>query len=101
MRRLSFIVSVCVWIGGCAGTVKEGMAELEGRPIGAAIEKIGPPTGERNVEGMKVYVWTGQVRGKKCEIRARMDRDVISMFEYEGDEELCQRYATRLKPYRF
>jgi hypothetical protein len=101
MRRLSLVAAICVWTGACVGTVKEGMAELEGKPIGHAIERIGPPTDERNVAGTKVYIWSGAVRGKKCEIRARMDKDVISVFEYEGDEGLCQRYAAKLKPYRF
>jgi hypothetical protein len=33
----------------------------------------------------------------KCQIRATMDGDLIASFDYEGDEELCQRYAARLR----
>jgi hypothetical protein len=44
-------------VAGCAGTIKEGMTRLEGRPLSAAIAKIGLPIEERTVAGKKVYIW--------------------------------------------
>jgi hypothetical protein len=47
----------CLHIGCCAGTIKEGMTRLEGRPLSAAIAKIGLPIEERTIAGKKVYIW--------------------------------------------
>jgi hypothetical protein len=49
--------AACILVAACAGTVKEGMAKLEGQPLSAVIAKIGHPMGERSVAGKTVYYW--------------------------------------------
>jgi hypothetical protein len=43
--------AACILLVACAGTVKEGMANLEGQPLSAVVARIGQPMGERNVGG--------------------------------------------------
>jgi hypothetical protein len=102
MCRLT-VVATCMLVAGCAGTVKEGMAKLEGQPLSAAVAKIGQPMGERAIAGKRVFYWgspelsSKSGRGPQCQIQATMNGDVIERFAYEGDEALCQRYAARLR----
>jgi hypothetical protein len=59
------------------------MTRLEGRPLSAAIAKIGLPIEERTIAGKKVYIWgslempTKAPKEKKCQIRATMNGDLI------------------------
>jgi hypothetical protein len=102
MYRLT-VVATCMLVAGCAGTVKEGMAKLEGQPLSAAVAKIGQPMGERAIAGKRVFYWgspelsSKSGRGPQCQIQATMNGDVIERFAYEGDEALCQRYAAWLR----
>jgi hypothetical protein len=95
--------AACILVAACAGTIKEGMARLEGQPLSAVIARIGQPMGERSIAGKRVYYWgtpelsSKSDREKQCQIRATMDGDVIERLAYEGDESLCQRYAERLR----
>jgi hypothetical protein len=95
--------AACILVAACAGTVKEGMAKLEGQPLSAVIARIGQPMGKRSVAGKRVYYWgTPQLssksdRERQCQILATMNGDVIERLSYEGDESLCQRYAERLR----
>ena len=104
MYRVTSVAAACILVAGCVGTIKEGMTRLEGRPLSAAIAKIGLPIEERTVAGKKVYIWgsiempTKAPKEKKCQIRATMNGDLIESFDYQGDESLCQRYAERLRP---
>ena len=104
MYRVASAAAACIWVAACAGTIKEGMTRLEGRPLSAAIAKIGLPIEERTIAGKKVYIWgslempTKAPKEKKCQIRATMNSDLIESFDYQGDESLCQRYAERLRP---
>jgi len=102
MRRLAAVAALGLSVGSCAGTIKEGMAKFEGLPLRTAIAKIGEPIDERTNAGRKVYIWgtLGTVnRGEKgkCQITAT-DGDVVTSFDYQGDELLCRRYAARLRP---
>jgi hypothetical protein len=102
--RVASVAVACILVAACAGTIKEGMTRLEGRPLSAAIAKIGPPIDERTIAGKTVYIWgslempTKAPKEKKCQIRATMNGDLIESFDYQGDESLCQRYAARLRP---
>jgi hypothetical protein len=97
------VVAACMLVAACTGTVKEGMARLEGQPLSAVVAKIGQPLGERSVAGKRVYYWgspelsSKSDRGKQCQIQATMNGDVIERLAYEGDEALCQKYAERLR----
>jgi len=101
VHRLAATVTACALIAGCAGTIKEGMARLEGQPLSTAIAKLGLPIEEQTIAGMKVYVWgsPGMLPkgAKACQLRAIMNGEVIGSFEYEGNESVCQRYAERLR----
>jgi hypothetical protein len=101
VHRFAATVTACALIAGCAGTIKEGMARLEGQPLSTAIAKLGLPIEEQTIAGMKVYVWgsPGMLPkgAKACQLRAIMNGEVIGSFEYEGNESVCQRYAERLR----
>jgi hypothetical protein len=99
LHRLAAGVA-CILLVACAGTVKEGMAKLEGQPLSAVVARIGQPMGERNVAGKTIYYWgTPQLSSKEpqCQIRATMNGDIIERLTYEGDEGLCLRYTQRLR----
>jgi hypothetical protein len=103
MHQCAAVAAAGISVASCAGTIKERMAKFEGLPLSSAIAKIGPPLDERWVAGKKAYIWgsimdTPAKREKQCQIRAIMNGDVIESFDYQGDEELCQRYAARLRP---
>jgi hypothetical protein len=102
VRHLAAAVAFCTLVAACAGTIKDGMAQLEGQPLSAIISKIGAPLEERTIEGRKVYIWgspnmISPTRDKTCQIRATMNGDIVGSLEYLGDELLCQRYAARLR----
>ncbi len=102
MHRLAAVVAGCTVVAACAGSIKEGMTQLEGQPLSAIIAKIGAPLEERTIEGKKVYIWgspnmTPASRDATCQIRATMNGDIVSSLEYQGNEALCQRYAARLR----
>jgi hypothetical protein len=73
--------AACILVAACAGTIKEGMTRLEGRPLSAAIAKIGVPIEECTIAGKKVYIWgspempTKAPKEKTCQIRATIGRD--------------------------
>jgi hypothetical protein len=95
--------AACILVAACAGTIKGGMAKLEGQPLSAVIARIGQPLGERSVAGKTVYYWgTPQLssksdKGPQCQIQATMNGDVVERLAYEGDEALCLKYAERLR----
>jgi hypothetical protein len=57
--------AACILVAACAGTIKEGMAKLEGQPLSAVVARIGQPMGERSIAGKRVYYWgTPQLSSK-------------------------------------
>jgi hypothetical protein len=77
-------------LAGCSiSTIKEGMTDLKGQPISAAIAKLGLPDEEATVAGVKKYTWRpGTIAGGdqyQCRIRVIMAGDVIGSFEGSGD----------------
>ena len=103
MLRLVVAAAGCALVAACAGSIKEGMTQLEGQPLSAIVAKIGAPIEERTIEGKKVYIWGSPIgtpasRDATCEIRATMNGDLVGSLEYQGDQKLCERYAARLRP---
>jgi hypothetical protein len=105
MHQFAVVATMGMSVASCAGTIKERMAKFEELPLSTVISKIGVPLDEqRTAAGKKVYIWgslvdpTKPAKDKQCQIRATMNGDVIERFDYQGDEELCQRYAARLRP---
>ena len=101
LNRLA-VAAGCTLLAGCAGTIREGMTQLEGQPLSAIVAKIGAPIEERTIDGNKVYIWGSPntippSRDKTCQIRATMNGDIVGSLDYQGDEKLCERYAARLR----
>jgi len=100
--RILGIVALCAALGGCAGdTIKKGMEGLQGQPIGAAIAKLGIPNDEREIAGQKVYTWYSSTFDEgtqlQCKIRVMMAGDVIGGYEFDGNNNMCMRYAAKLR----
>jgi hypothetical protein len=54
--RILGIVVLGAALGGCAGdTIKQGMNNLQGQPLSAAIAKLGMPNDEHVIADRKVY----------------------------------------------
>jgi hypothetical protein len=68
------VVAACILVAGCAGTVKEGMANLEGKPLSAVFAKIGQPIGERSIAGKRVIIGVRP----SCRLNATEDRNAKS-----------------------
>lgn len=89
-------------VANCAGRmIEQGMRSYAGQPISAVIAKLGFPTSEQVIAGAKVYVWStvSFVDGSsfQCRIRAIVDaQEIISSWDYEGNEYGCANYARRL-----
>jgi hypothetical protein len=89
-------------LSACAGqAIEKGMSALQGQPLSAAIAKLGVPTEERTIAGLKIYVWFHRTLQEgtelKCQIRVTMRGDVIDSWDYEGNEARCARYAAMLR----
>jgi hypothetical protein len=82
------VVALTISLGGCfssIGTIKEGMNDLKGQPISAAIAKLGLPNEEATIAGVKTYTWrTGTIYEGyqyQCRIRIMMAGDLIGFYE--------------------
>lgn len=102
--RRAILCMAAIGLAGCfqsVVTVKQEMNALKGKPIGAAVAKLGQPTNEQTIMGNKVYTWeTGTVAGGdqyRCRLRVTMAGNVIGSFEGEGDAGTCQEYADKLR----
>jgi hypothetical protein len=100
MRSLAILAALA--LAGCSiGTIKEGMNDLKGQPISAAIAKLGLPNEEATIAGVKTYTWrTGTIADGnqyQCRIRVMMDGNVIGSYEGSGDMGTCSRYADKLR----
>jgi hypothetical protein len=100
--RYCMIVLLCAAMGGCSiSTIKEGMNDLKGQPISAAIAKLGLPNEEATIAGIKTYTWrTSTIAGGdqyQCRIRVIMAGDVIGSYEGTGDIGTCSQYANKLR----
>jgi hypothetical protein len=96
------IVALCAALGGCAGDIiKQGMNNLQGQPISAAIAKLGIPNDERVIADQKVYTWYTSTFDEgtqlQCKIRVVMAGDVIGSYDFEGNNGMCYRYAAKLR----
>jgi hypothetical protein len=100
--RIVGIVALGAALAGCAGdAIKTGMNNLQGQPISAAIAKLGIPNDEREIAGQKVYTWYSSTFDEgtqlQCKIRVMMAGDVIGSYEFDGNNNMCMRYANKLR----
>jgi hypothetical protein len=100
--RILGIVALSAALAGCAGdTIKQGMNNLQGQPLSAAIAKLGMPNDERMIADRKVYTWYSSTFDEgtqfQCKIRVVMTGDVIGSYDFEGNNGMCNRYAAKLR----
>lgn len=97
---------------GCGRTpfpvIETQMASLKGEPVQTLVPKFGEPSGNQEINGEKVYVWS--TAGNKtiagaaantldfeCTIRVFVDSDEnIAHYDLKGNVAGCARYAHRL-----
>jgi hypothetical protein len=102
MRNLTFAAFAALILAACSfDTIKQGMNDLKGQPISAAIAKLGIPNDEREIAGQKVYTWYSSTFDEgtqlQCKIRVMMAGPVIDKYDFEGNNGMCARYAARLR----
>jgi hypothetical protein len=93
-----------IFLAGCSfGAIKNGLNDLQGQPIGAAISKLGVPNEDRMIAGQHVYTWYSSTFDEgtqlQCKIRVitGATSDVITGSDYEGNNGMCARYAAKLR----
>jgi hypothetical protein len=99
--RATAIVLASLVTAGCAGpAIEKGMNTMLGQPLSAAVAKLGMPTDEKTIAGQKVYIWFNRVVDEgseyKCTLRAIVSGDVITAWDFDGNNGPCLRYAERL-----
>jgi hypothetical protein len=94
---------VALTLSGCVhkSLIQETTDEFIGQPLSAVTAKLGAPTDEVEVDGAKIYIWSGaagpeSTRGR-CTIRATMNGHVIGSIDREGTDGQCANYALMLK----
>lgn len=103
MRMLLTIAALAPLLAmpGCVDApINDGMSKMVGKPLDAAIAKLGMPNREETIAGRKVYSWTTSnlVEGTayRCEIRVIMLGEMIGTFSWQGNNGGCIQYASLL-----
>jgi hypothetical protein len=109
MRKLGIValgaaLMSATFLAGCSfGAIKEGLHGLQGQPISAAIAKLGVPNDDRMIAGQHVYTWYSSTFDEgtqlQCKIRVMTaaTSDIITGSDYEGNNGMCSRYASKLR----
>jgi hypothetical protein len=102
MRNLAVAALAALTLAACSfDIIKQGMNNLQGQPISAAIAKLGIPNDEGVIADQKVYTWYTSTFDEgtqlQCKIRVMMAGDVIGSYDFEGNNGMCARYAARLR----
>lgn len=88
-------------LAGCAtfGQMKDGLDALKGKPISAAVAKLGLPTSESTVAGMHLVKWkAANTPDWPCEITMQVDeKNIIQKAEGHGNIGGCERWINALK----
>jgi hypothetical protein len=108
--RISGIVALgaalmlAIFLAGCSfGTIKTGLADLQGQPVSSAIAKLGVPNEDRMIAGQHVYTWYSSTFDEgtqyQCKIRIMTTppSETITGSDYEGNNGMCARYAAKLR----
>jgi hypothetical protein len=104
IARVAVGATLFLWLSGCAGyVIKKETNSVVGKPVSAVIAKLGLPTEHRVIAGRKVYISSTSnfVEGTncKCQIRAILDdKDIITSWDYDGNEGGCGSFITKLAP---
>lgn len=108
LQSIAAVVILAATAGCATRQLTEGLTSLKGQPVSVAFTKLGYPTSEQTIAGHKVYVWSTDHFGPdlsgpglaeyNCKIRVIItDQNIISTWDWEGNEVGCQRYAERLR----
>lgn len=65
MKKLGILMLIGASLTGCVtwGDLDQGLNNLRGKPISAAIERIGYPSSEQVIAGKKLYRWERTSQG--------------------------------------
>ena len=100
MRKI-IVCTLILSLAGCVtfGQMNDGLAALKGQPLSAAITKIGLPSSESTVAGMRLVKWkAANTSDWPCEITMQIDeRNIIQAAEGHGNIGGCERYINALK----
>jgi hypothetical protein len=59
MKRLIALVIAAVGVSGCVSQrMNEGLGNLAGQDIGAAVSRLGYPDSKREILGKTIYIWS-------------------------------------------
>jgi hypothetical protein len=103
VRQVASLMIVALTLSGCVhkSLIQETTDEFIGQPLSAVTAKLGAPTDEGEVDGAKVYIWSGaagpEITRGSCTIRGTMNGDVIRSIDREGTDGQCANYALMLK----
>lgn len=94
-------ITILLGLSGCVtfGQMNDGLAALKGQPLSAAIAKIGLPSSEASVAGMKLVKWKAANTAEwPCEITMQVDnKNIIQAAEGHGNIGGCERYIKALR----
>jgi hypothetical protein len=102
MTKVLHAALLTMVLAGCATqSIETRMTAYVGQPVSVVINKLGFPTAEQTIAGVKVYVWRTYrlVEGssRDCTIRAIVDaHDIITRWDLDGNQSGCMNYALML-----
>lgn len=126
MRRLALLALCCVTSCSPLPDIERGMNALNGKPVDAAVAKLGRPQGQQSLRDEVAYIWTtsyeavgitptytsgaigsAPVRGASytigsagstgCTLRVFAKADVITGWDVDGEQRACRRYSDALR----
>jgi hypothetical protein len=81
------------------GQFREGIDSLNGKPVSVAVDKLGLPTSEQTVAGMRLVKWS-VVSGSEyqCTVTLQIDdQNIIRRGSGDGNLGGCENYIRALK----
>lgn len=88
-------------LAGCAMSgIKEGMDNLNGRPVSEVFSRLGTPNDERVIGGRQVYIWGSRTvesgTERSCEVRVVAVNGLVASWDARGNEIQCWQYSSKL-----
>lgn len=108
------IIALCIilTLAGCEtykqdrSAIDSTIASLVGKPVSAAVQRLGVPVRTSPAGTSTVYVWSesnvfypGESKPMQCEIRLMVDAsENVMAGEHEGNNFACTQLAKRISP---
>lgn len=101
--KKTFITLFPLILAGCVtpGQFREGIDSLYGKPMSVAVDKLGLPTSEQTVAGMRLVKWS-VVSGNEyqCTLTLQIDnKNIIQKGSGDGNLGGCENYILALRPH--